>query len=164
MKFAEKKDLKLLEKDFSKVTPCDLRYSFSQGLFYPTGWFEEKKIFEIPDLKGLEADSKLLLNSLGMIPPKRIQFTAVPSHLTAVALFDDFFKCEFQFETSWYPYWDFKDTSPDQLVEKFRENCTISVSPEAYSMYSESEVECSVGMVQLLLLNFWLLSPDKDLE
>ncbi len=162
MKFAEKENITLLEKDKSKITFCDLRYCFSPATLYPTGWFNEGHVYEITDLNGLDHDSKLSFSKLGMLTPKRIQFKAIPSHITAVTLFDAYFKCEFEFETSWYPYFDFGHLSLEQLVQEFMENCTVSVSSTTYNYYSEDSVECTIGLVRLLLLNFWLLTDDGD--
>ena len=162
MKSAEKENITLLEKDKSKITFCDLRYCFSQAPLYPSGWYDENRVFEINNLEGLNQESKLSLSQLGMLTPKRIQFKAIPSHITAVTLFDAYFKCEFEFETSWYPYFDFGHLSLDQLVQEFMENCTVSVSPTTYNHYSEDSVECTIRLVQLLLLNFWLLTDDGD--
>ena len=163
MKFAEKENINLLETTKSKITFCNLRYCFPQAPLYPTGWFDEGRVFEINEFEGdLNQELKLLMNELGMVPPKRIQFKAVPSHITAVALFDSYFKCEFQFVTSWYPYFDFTTSNLEQLIKKFQENCDISISPTTYQYYSEIIVECTVGLIQHLLLSFWLLKNDDE--
>lgn len=162
MKFAEKENINLLEEDKAKITFCDLNYCFSQAVLYPTGCYDQNKVFEINNLEGLTQKSKHLLNTLGMISPKQIQFKAVPGHLTAVSLFDSHFMCEIHFETEWYPFFDFADSDYENLIQQFMKNCILTVSPSTYEYYSEQTVECTVGMVQLLLLNFWLWSDNSS--
>lgn len=149
------------------ATKVSAKERFPLAIIYPTGWINQGKIYEFVDFAPKDQDS--LSDLLGLEIPKRIQFSCVPSHVTAV-MGSDNFAAELKFNTVKYIHVSdsikvLQKTDKGFLIsedeyEPLRDallTCvSVSVSPETKQKYSADVIERSTNLISGALVNFWI--------
>lgn len=162
--FAIKNEIRLVP-DYEAIKVSD-KERFSLSVIYPIGWFNPGKIYEFVDFAPENQDS--LSDLLGVVIPKRIQFSCVPSHVTAVMEADNF-ASEVKFNTVKYIHvsdsiklyqtdkgYLFTDDEYEPLRDALLSSLSVSVSPETSQNYSEDVIERSINLICGALVDFWL--------
>lgn len=150
----------------NSVTKVSAKERFSLALLYPLGWINQGKVYELVDFA--PKDQAFFSDLLGVVIPKRIQFTCFPSHLTAVMEGNNFM-AEFNFNTVKYIHiFDsikVQETDEGLLVSEqnletlkdvLLNSVSITVSPETKQKYSEIVIESTTALISGALANFWI--------
>lgn len=149
------------------ATKVSAKERFPLAIIYPTGWINQGKIYEFVDFAPKDQDS--LSDLLGLEIPKRIQFSCVPSHLTAVMEGNNFM-AEFKFNTVKYIHvFDsikvqqetdkgllISEDNSEPLKDALLNSVSVSISPETKQKYSEDVIERTTTLISGALANFWL--------
>lgn len=171
MKFATSKKIRL--KSSEEVIRVRADKTFNMAAIYPSGWICQDQVFELTEFRSYDKDSSTLLDVLGIIQPSRIQFEAIPSHVTAVASYDEGFYITMYIDTVEYiineveaffisdsdvPLFITK-SGTDCLKNILRKNAVFTVSPEAYELHDEVSIEATAEALRDILINFWVDCP-----
>ena len=169
--FATKNEIRLAPE--KKVTKVSSKEHFKLAPFYLYGWVGQDVIYELNDLRHLEENNEafyVFKILFGVPVPNKIQFSCGPSHIKAVAEYENF-NAEMVFNTVEYIHF-VEDSltkakegkSSKEEMESFRhsakdilmQNVTTSVTPEAYQKNPEILIEASAVLIADFLINFWM--------